>query len=354
MKHRKNTIQNLIKKENAVVSSIANKLTAIFKSTYSKVKQQKNKNKSKREDKNKEKQKKLKKISQKNIDGLKYEIKLLVAFFGIGTPHIKIKNQPKLSREQILIMDIDFDGLYHVPDVHKLSSFYIQSKQKAVNGETSENYKITDYDLNQIPIWAELKKFNSFRSMYSPISHQLLKINYNPDELNQLNLYDILDLISHHNYEHPNYRMPSQRNLFMKSFAACYGDEFLYKMTLLGKEKEAENLLTYISYIGKTKDKCPPEAYAASRLFNVHHVKNRKNAEEMEDYSQVNNFSNLTLCYAFPHHKVLHTPLEIDLNPNIVFFGSFLREFQIIRNPEKERLYQQGQVKDWKPVRGGR
>ncbi len=353
---KKRSIHDLLKEDCVISSMISNKLLAIFKSTYNNAKQDCVKSKNKGGDRKyqDEKKNKLRRISKKNIENVKTEIKLLLAFYGIGTPHITMKNQPKLSREQIAIMDIDFDGLYHTPEKTSLSSSYATAKQNATCYELTLLYKSSDYDLNQIPIWQEMKKFNSFRAMYRPICAQLAKINYNPDCLNQLNFYDVLDTIAQHNRENPKQRMPSQRNIFLKTFAACYGEEFLHKMAQMGKKDEASGLLTYIHCLDKSNIKCPKEAHEAARLFNIHHVKNRKNAEEMEDYSLVNNSANLTLCYAFPHHKVLHAPVEIDLNPNIVFFGSFLQEFQIIRNQEKERLYQQGMIKDWRPERNVR
>ena len=356
MTTRKKNAHNLLKEELIISSTISNKLMAIFKSSYTNAKLECAKSKNKGGDRKfqKDKQEKQRRISKKNIDNIRNELKLLIAFYGIGTPHISLKNQPKLSKEQIAIMDIDFDGLYHTPDKTTLSSSYAAAKQNATNYELSPLYKSSDYDLNQVPIWIEMKKFNSFRAMHRPICSQLAKINYNPDQLNQLNFNDIIDLIGRHNRANPKQRMPSQRNAFLKTFAACYGEEFLHKMTQMGKKEEAEGLLTYIYCLDKHNMKCPKDALAIARLFNIHHVKNRKNAEEMEDYSVVNNSPNLTLCYAFPHHKLLHSPVEIDLNPNIIFFGSFLQEFQIFRNPEKERLYQQGMIKEWKPERVGR
>ena len=353
MGQRKKNIHNLLKENAAITSMIAHKLQAIFRSTYNNAQQNCAKSKNKGGD-NKykdEKENKLRRISKKYIDNIRNELKLLLAYYGIGTPHISMKNQPKLSKEQIAIMDIDFDGLYHTPEKTSLSSSYAAAKHNASCYELSPLYKSNDYDLNQIPIWQEMKKFNSFRAMYRPICTHLAKINYNPEHLNQLNFYDILDMIAQHNRANPKQRMPSQRNVFLKTFSACYGEEFLHKMTQMGKKDEAIGLLTYIHYLDKHNGKCPKEAHDAAHKFNIHHIKNRKNAEEMEDYALVNNPANLTLCYAFPHHKILHAPVEIDLNPNIVFFGSFLQEFQIIRNQEKERLYQQGMIKDWRPDR---
>ncbi|MBR5599625.1 MAG: hypothetical protein IKW39_06260, partial [Alphaproteobacteria bacterium] len=269
---------------------------------------------------------------------------------GVGTPHINLTNQPAKTKEEILIMDIDFDGLYFTPDKDDLSPQLRKAKQNALNYEQHQIYKTQDYNLNNVPIWQEMKKFNSFRPMYYPIVAQLAKINFPPEDLAHLKLLDLLDCISTHNKQNPKHRMPSQRNVFLKTFAACYGEEFLEKMTLMGKKEEAAGLLTYISYLDKPNQKCPKEIKEYARLFSVHHTKNRKNAEEMEDYSQVNNIMNLTLCIE-QYHKILHNPIEIDLNPNIVFFGRFVRDFQIIRNPEKERLYLQGKIADYRLVR---
>ncbi len=341
-------LKKLLREENNVASVIFGGYKNTLKSTYNQAKKNVKKSKSKGgESKTQDKEIRQKKAIKKDIENIKTELRFWIAYHGIGTPHINLHNQPPKSKEEILIMDIDFDGLYFTPDKDDLSPILQRAKQNALDYDQTAIYKTQDYNLNNIPIWQEMKKFNSFRPMYYPIASQLAKINFPPEDLVHLKLLDVLDCISSHNKQNPKHRMPSQRNVFLKTFAACYGEEFLEKMTLLNKKEEALGLLTYIHYLDKPNQKCPKEAKEYAKLFNVHHTKNRKNAEEMEDYSLVNNLQNLTLCLE-QYHKILHTPIEIDLNPNIVFFGSFVRDFQIMRNPEKERLYLQGKISDFR------
>ncbi len=334
----------LRREEEEVARLFAHKLHALFQTNYREYK----KNNCKSKDTGGERKsnaKKVKKTSFKSLQNIKNEIKILLAFYGIGTPHLTPPNQPDLSREQVSLIDIDFEGLYFPPNSEDLSAGYRALRDAADKYDQPRLYKMSDYNLNDIPVWAEMKKFNSFRHMYRPICAQLLKINYPPEKLNRLSYLDILDTINRHNREHPEHRMSGQRTRFLKMFATCYGEEFLFKMSLLGKEKIARDFLTYIHYLDKPGRQCPKEVRYTANLFNVHHVKNRKHANELDDYSTINNFPNLSLCFTFPHHKILHTPVEMDLNPNIIFFGSFVRDFQITRNPEKERLYQQGLIK---------
>ena len=339
-------LNNLRREEEAVTSLFIHKLHALFQTRYREFKRNNYKSKDKGgERKSVPPEQKIKRTSDKSLQNIKNELKLLIAFYGIGTPHLTPPKQPELSREQISLIDIDFDGMYFTPEAESLSAEYRAAKENAADYDLIPFYKSSDYDLNNVPFWAEMKKFNSFRYMYRPICAQLAKINYPPEKLNRLNYNDLLDTISRHNREHPEHRMSNQRTRFLKMFSACYGEEFLEKMAILGQEKNARDFLTYIHYLDKPGRQCPQEVRYTANLFNVHHVKNRKHANELDDYSKVNDFSYLSLCNAFPHHKVLHTPVEIDLNPNIVFFGGFMNEFQITRNPEKERLYQQGMLK---------
>lgn len=342
MAKTKKKLHELRKEEENITALFANKLYAIFQNTYRKAKAAAAKSKNRGGDKkNSPPREKVKKISQKNLEGLKRELKLLIAFYGIGTPHRELTEQPKLSREQIAIMDIDFEGLYFTPAANTLSKKYAAIKNLLSPDSLQYLYSPSDYDLNDVPIWSEMKKFNSFQAMYRPVCRQLAQIGYPPGDLKDLNLSDMLDLIARHNRENPARRMQNQRSRFLKMFAACYGKEFIEKMSMLGKEKTAWDFMTYIDYLDKPKQKWSPEVRCIGEMFNIHHVKNRKYAEELDDYSKINDFSNLALCFVFPHHKILHTPCEIDLNPNIIFFGSFLNEFQITRNPQKERRYLQ-------------
>lgn len=355
MSKKKKTLSNLRREEEAVVASLGCILHTLFQTRYREYKGNNYKSKDTcGEKKNNTSSYKNKKSPSPALNHLKSELEMLIAFYGIGTPHINPPNQTPLSREQITIMDIDFEGLRFVPSQDDLSAPYRLAKENTEKYNLQSFYKPSEYDLNQIPSWSEMKKFNSFRSLHRPIRYQLAKINFIPDQLNQLTLPDIIDIINTHHREHPNYYIPNQRTKFLKMFSACYGQEFREKMTLLGKEKEAKDFLTYIHYLDKPTQRCPSQVKYVSEMFSVHHVKNRQFAHELDDYSQANDFSNLALCFTFPHHKILHTPTEIDLNRNIIFFGGFLREFQIIRNPEKERLYTQGLIKTPPLIKSGR
>ncbi len=141
--------------------------------------------------------------------------------------------------------------------------------------------------------------------------------------------------------------MHCQRTKFLKMFAACYGDEFVQKSKLLGREKIAKNFIEYIDYLGSDKqvsDERWKELLHASSYFSVHHKKNRQFAYELDNYSQINEFSNLALCFHSPYHTVLHEPHVMDLNTNLVYFGSFRSEFQVVRDPERERQYLKGNL----------
>ena len=282
--------------------------------------------------------------------------------FDIGIPHTKLKNQPELTREQSVLIEIDFDGLYFTPKQSELSGVYKTAKQKAQTYDVQNIYQSTDFDLNQIPCWEEMKKFNSFRPMQRYICRQLSKIGFNPSNLNQLEFYDVIDLIALHNRENPEQIMIGQRTRFLKMFAACYGEEFVHKMSLIGQcpeekqenEQLAKNFLTYVYFLDNPNKKAPKECAKAANYFSVHHVQNRKYANELEDYSLVNNFSNLVLCISNPLHSILHNPIELDINRNLVFFGGLLKEFRITRDPAKERDYENNLIKEFKPQRESR
>ena len=181
--------------------------------------------------------------------------------------------------------------------------------------------------------------------MYYPICTQLANMGYPPDELQYLNIYDVAYLIKKHNKENPQKLMPCQRTKFLKMFTVCYGEEFLRMESMLGRENDAKYFLEYISQLNTNKqysDETWEKIQKAASKYNVHHKKNRQFACEMDNYSEINDFSNLTLCYATPYHNILHQPKEIDLNTNLVYLGGLRKEFRIVRNPANERLYSQG------------
>lgn len=264
----------------------------------------------------------------------------------IGSPHLTIPDQPKLSPEQKLIINWDFEGVSK--EESSISTYLKNAIATAEKYDVKDRYKYSDYELTNIPIWSEMIKFKNFQAMYFPICHQLAKMGYPPDELQYLNIYDVAYLIKEHNKQHkenPQKMMQCQRTKYLKMFAVCYGEEFLHIETMLGREEDAKNFLEYIHQIGTSKqysDGALEKLQKSAALYNVHHKKNRQFACETDDYSQINGFSNLTLCYANPYHTILHHPQEIDLNINLVYLGGLRSEFRIVRNPANERLYSQG------------
>lgn len=292
-----------------------------------------------------------KKTSNKNTpetsakNQAKQEISNIVDSHHIGSPHLTIPDQPKLSPEQKLIINWDFEGVNLSKEEIKISTYLKNALNTSQNYDISNRHDIKKYDLNNIPIWSEKKKFKNFQTMYFPICHQLANIGYPPDQLQHLNIYDVAYLIKKHNKENNQKLMPCQRTKFLKMFAVCYGEEFLRIETILNRGEDAKYFLEYISQLNTTKqysDETWEKIQKSVTKYNVHHKKNRQFACETDDYSQINDFSNLTLCYADPYHTILHHPKEIDLNINLVYLGGLREEFRIIRNPANERLYSQG------------
>ena len=263
----------------------------------------------------------------------------------IASPHLTIPDQPKLSAEQKLIINWDFEGVNISKEETNISTYFKNALTTSQTHDIKDRYEAKNYDLNNIPIWSEMKKFKNFQTMYYPICHQLAKMGYSPNELQYLNIYDVAYLIKKHNKENPQKLMPCQRTKFLKMFAVCYGEEFLHIETMLGRQEEAKNFLEYIHQLNTSKqysDDAWEKIQKSVSLYNVHHKQNRQFACETDDYSQINNFSNLTLCYAHPYHMIMHHPQEQDLNTNLVYLGGLRKEFRIVRNPANERLYSQG------------
>ena len=337
-----NNLKKLKKLEDTITAAITAKLHALFQTRYKEDRKNGNgKNKDKKS--NNDKKKRIKRTSPHSMEGLKREIKILLSFYGVGTPHTPLKNQPSLSREQLSMMNMDYDGVYFIPAKEDLSETYRMIRDMNAAGLINEKHDPKDYDLNTIPIWAEMKKYKSFQTMVRPITYQLSLAGFSPKDLPYLKYEDVIDLIARHSHDHHDQKIIGQKQRFLKMFATCYGKEFLENESILGHGKEAKDYLTYISYIDKPKQ-CPQSVKYTADIYSVHHSKNRQFANELENPSEVNSFRNLTLTRNFPHHKVLHSPQDIDLDANIIFFGSFMKEFQITRDPQRERLYANGQL----------
>lgn len=292
-----------------------------------------------------------KKQIQKNTDQpstkslAKEELIGIIDAHHIGTPHLIIPDQPKLSPEQKLLINWDFEGVNISKEESCISTYFKNALATSKTYDISNRHDVAEYDINNIPIYSEMRKFKNFQLMSFPICHQLSKMGYPPNELHYLNIYDVAYLIKKHNKENPQKAMPCQRTKFLKMFDACYGEEFLRIESMLGREEEAKYFIEYIHQLNTSKqysDDVWEKIQKSIALYNVHHKKNRQFACETDDYSQINDFSNLTLCYANPYHTILHHPQEIDLNINLVYLGGLRSEFRIVRNPANERLYSQG------------
>ncbi len=292
------------------------------------------------------------KTSNKKED--KEKIKSIISQHQIGIPHIKIPNQPNLSEEQKLIVNWDFEGVNLSHEDILLSTYFNNALITSENYDIENRHDIKEYDLNDIPTWSEMKKFKNFQNMHLSICRELSKMGYPPEDLKFLNTYDIAFLIKKHNKENSQNLMQCQRTKFLKMFAACYGEEFVHIETLLGRKEHAENFLEYVAQLNTNKnisEKRYEKLMEAASFYNVHHKRNRQFANEADDYSIVNDISNLTLTLASPYHNILHHPQEIDLNTNIVYFGGLRKEFQIIRDPEKERQYFKGNIRKLQKTR---
>ena len=331
--------QDLRQQEEELCAVILEKLHIIFHTRYEEEKKEISKNKNSKTDKKKKNTKKILPPGMK----ARRKIAFLLAYYGVGTPHTRLENQPPLSTEQKSMINMDYTGDYFIPGEQSLSKTYRKTREKVAAGQNLIKNEPKDFNLDELPIWNEMKKHKSFLAMSRAIKYQLSLGGFQPKDLKSLKYEDIIDLIARHSYEYTKERMIGQKQRFLKMFVACYGQKFLETEKLLGYGKQAMNFLTYIDYIDNPRE-CPEEAKKAANFYSIHHNKNRKFANELDNPSDVNNFRYLTLTRTFPHHKILHTPQTIDLNPNIVFFGSFVPEFQITRDPHRERLYANGKL----------
>lgn len=217
--------------------------------------------------------KKQKKPFEKTRNEITTELDALIKFFNLTTEHLNLTKQTPLSHDQIVIMNIDFEGLHFNPSTKDMSALYIQAKENSKLYNLNNQYKYTDYNIDQIPIWEEMKKFKSFPPLRPMICNQLAKINYNPEKLNQLKLADVLDLISTYNHEQPQKPITYSRTRFLKMFATCYGQEFYEKMSILEQSEDAKNFLNYIDCLGNPNKHASEEMKNSAEKFNVHHIK---------------------------------------------------------------------------------
>jgi hypothetical protein len=235
------------------------------------------------------------------------------------------------------LTNIDYEGLYFPITENDLSPTYAEAIKNTETGN-SLNIKSSEYNLNNISHWKLMKEFSSFRSMKKVICDNLAFLNIPPQDLPKLNYADIFDIIKKHNIRHPERAMPSRRTKFLKMFAACYGEDFVRIESYFGHKKEALDFLAYTTYLGTTQ-KAPLEIKESAERYNVHHGKFRKNAKS-------NSNDHLTLCNKELHAMIHYLKKNID--SQIVYFGTFSNYFHIYRDFEKERLYFQGIIPEYR------
>ncbi len=236
-----------------------------------------------------------------------------------------------------LLTSIDFEGLYFPIAEEELSPIYLKALHHSAETSTI-SYSEDAYNLNTIPQWKIMKKFSSFRSMRKMVCARLSELKISPDKLPELHHNDIFHIIRQHNITHPEHAMPCRRTKFLKMFAACYGEDFVRIESYFGRKKQASDFLAYITYLGTAK-KIPPEIRQSAELYNVHHGKWRTDAKS-------NTNGKLTLCDK-ELHSMLHY-LKKNINPQIVYFGTFSPFFHIKRDFQKEHLYACGEISDYK------
>ncbi len=100
--------------------------------------------------------------------------------YQIAIPHIKINNQPPLSFEQKLIINWDFEGINIHKENLKLSTYFKNALNTSKNYNVAHRHDPSEYNLEQIPIWNEMKKFKNFQQMSAPLRQQLAKLGFDP------------------------------------------------------------------------------------------------------------------------------------------------------------------------------
>lgn len=277
----------------------------------------------------------------------KDEIRKIILSHNIASDHQEFDAHilPELTHDQKILVNWDYEGVNIDKDDSLLSASFTEEKKLSQENIERKQYSFKEYDLNIIPCWSEMKKFDNFKKMSIPIRKQLSAIGFPPSKLKDLNLYDVGYLIKKHNTENFPNVMPCQRTNFLKMFATCYGEEFLRIETLLGRLDTAEAFLKYIKHLN-TKKPNTIEMQKAANLYNIHHIRNRQHANELNDYSKINCFSNMTLCYANPYHTILHIEYKsaksnrniksLNLNNQIIYLGGLRRDFFILRNSSIE------------------
>lgn len=329
-KKKKQSTEQLVRTEIRFASAIRDKLNALSNAQL-----KENNFSSKSKDYFSEPKKNAHKTSKKSSALLKQELNILLQSTGFLKPHVSSPEKLPPTREQKLMSRFDFDGMIIKPNDNDLSAAY----SAAMKQRSDELYKIDglyepnkyspgDYNLNEIPIWQEMKKFDTISTLGKRLRIQMAKQDIPPQILGEMNYFDLMHLALNHLRETKTPPFESARSRNFKMFAACYREEFSSIMNLLGyKSQYTANLLKKMSQ-GSCDD-----------ILHFHHNPNIQHCTEKGDISQTSHFSRMVLTFYMPYHRSFHYPVNMDVDPGIVFFGGYGSVLQIRHNLERERQY---------------
>lgn len=270
------------------------------------------------------------------------------------------KEESLISQEEKFLIKTEFHGLSHYPSKEMLSQYF----QKHIeNKEHPENktYHESEYQLDNIPSWKYFKQFSSFKKRAGIFAKALAEKNIPPQDISQLNAYDLIALLKNYNQKHDIPNFETAKSKFIKYFINNHEADYrsymlenkaviLYALQNKGIELDLKkNHHAYEEFIEKniilmkTKGSVPP-------LFNIHHKRPVKDSNSNENLSMANNYKNLCLIIESPYHNMLHLfdtnvlgktifnrkVKRIELPQELIFFGGFSRKFQIYRHPENE------------------
>ena len=270
------------------------------------------------------------------------------------------KEESLISQEEKFLIKTEFHGLSHYPSKEMLSP-YLQKYLENKPAETSDTYPREEYQLDKIPSWKYFKQFSSFKKRAAYFVNALEKKKIPPQDISQLNAYDLIALIKSYNQNHDIPNFETAKSKFIKYFISHHESDYraymhenkaviLYALKNKGIELDLKkNHHAYEEFVEKniilmkSKGSVPP-------LFNIHHKHPVKDSKTEENLSMANNYKNLCLIIESPYHNMLHLfdtnvlgktifnrkVKRIELPPGLIFFGGFSRKFQIYRQNEAQ------------------
>lgn len=286
--------------------------------------------------------KKQRRTSQKTVKLLTLELNYLLRSTGLK---IEDNPPPKVTKEESLLIRFDFEGRNSPLKETDLSSAYRQALQKHQYLRTfthflSPLYHHTpaQYNLDAVPFWQTMKRFESFRRAAPFIQRELAAVNFPPRQLQQLNYYDLNHLLLTASIHEKRHLIPSRRRENIKMFIACYEPEFVRVMRLL-KYSDRE-ILRHINLMKNGR---------LDETMDAHHKNNVKDSRNFANISDANAFSNMMITFVSPLHRSLHRPFQLKVDSSVAFMGGYDPLLQIRRDPERERRYLEQQALQNRP-----